>query len=115
MIPERMPRSEGIETPGHRIVGVLEQSRNECPDQRGLRLETHPMDGAYPRTPERMPRSEGIETCLNRSLPHPLIFPERMPRSEGIETNLDRRGDRALDSTRNECPDQRGLRPSLFP
>ena len=61
--PERMPRSEGIETRSRdscRRFSLL--PRNECPDQRGLRLIGKDSQEPQDASPERMPRSEGIET-----------------------------------------------------
>ena len=57
-----------------------------------------------------MPRSEGIETTFRSLSSTKSKNPERMPRSEGIETShtATLRGMPVL--SRNECPDQRGLR-----
>ena len=131
-----MPRSEGIETvqpslmwPSHCF------SRNECPDQRGLkrsalillsmsiftRNECPDQRGLKPScdhdffltgcTSERMPRSEGIETnSLNLVASSVIVISERMPRSEGIETFLQTLYAGPEHHSRNECPDQRGLK-----
>ena len=106
-----MPRSEGIETFSNSDLKAINFGpRNECPDQRGLKLFGASQIPAQPFSSERMPRSEGIETveatyhlprayarneCPDqRGLKHNKAdanmlqhFPsERMPRSEGIET-----------------------------
>ena len=60
--------------------------RNECPDQRGLRLNLGRGERNSVDNPERMPRSEGIETSFVNIFSISWTAPERMPRSEGIET-----------------------------
>ena len=63
--PERMPRSEGIETFTIKVITVFcVNARNECPDQRGLRHFQGTSVHLLQSHPERMPRSEGIETLF---------------------------------------------------
>ena len=108
--PERMPRPEGIATrPSVAAICCL-SCRNECPDQRGLRLcqdsstllvdscrnECPDQRGLRPGVlaqgadllvePERMPRPEGIATIACAAVAVLFILPERMPRPEGIAT-----------------------------
>ena len=62
--------------------------RNECPDQRGLRLSLLLNDDVLSRQPERMPRPEGIATSRHLQTSLDGVKPERMPRPEGIATHV---------------------------
>ena len=85
-------------------------SRNECPDQRGLRpidflICTHTTIASRNECPDQ----RGLRLLQVQGTGQAKDDPERMPRSEGIETC------RFVfficnSTTRNECPDQRGLR-----
>ena len=80
-----MPRPEGIATFLSKIDKASgKTSRNECPDQRGLRLAESGRFYFSGLVPERMPRPEGIATCS--SLPSPLP-------SSSAGTNAPTRGD----------------------
>ena len=109
--PERMPRPEGIATQSTRSRTGPGRGRNECPDQRGLRLSMNCLPLFCPNWPERMPRPEGIATQSTLLVARGSVRgPERMPRPEGIAT-LHQLIIESLFTSRNECPDQRGLRP----
>ena len=141
VLPERMPRPEGIATVRPPRRTSLPVRRNECPDQRGLRRMLNAVRYIVPSCRNECPDQRGLRqqappcsrstgACRNecpdqRGLRHQLGFsaflviswPERMPRPEGIATQQMTQYCEPCHLGRNECPDQRGLRPyiSLHP
>ena len=85
MNPERTPRSEGITTSFNFSISFNKSSRNERPDQRGLRRFWYVLSLTSQLTRNERPDQRGLRHIQRIPLFHP---PE----------------------TRNERPDQRGLR-----
>ena len=109
-----MPRPEGIATFAHfSVIFSSTLSRNECPDQRGLRPEGVTNAVLFTVSRNECPDQRGLRHTFCQDGP------------EGVQragTNAPTRGDcdrstvsHLWESTlgRNECPDQRGLRRSL--
>ena len=84
--PERMPRPEGIATnAATTLLLSMIICRNECPDQRGLR---HHLNNSsfLPSLAGTNAPTRGDCDFFFHPLFDPLSVPERMPRPEGIAT-----------------------------
>ena len=106
-----MPRPEGIATDmrDNRIAHQDALGRNECPDQRGLRLEpTHKSPSVFHRRNE-CPDQRGLRQTLLASLLERCNSRNECPDQRGLRLAEPLFNPR-FGLRRNECPDQRGLR-----
>ena len=136
--PERMPRPEGIATQcfygiaylvsragtnaptrgdcdehNYLLVNCPLFCRNECPDQRGLRLQSSLFAIPFAVKPERMPRPEGIATWTSHRFFCLQTCRNECPDQRGLRPLCLPSG-KVVHFSRNECPDQRGLRLHFF-